>query len=283
MDAQLDHDWLLGDPSWWDLENQLPPDIRNGELMPNDNWRYTTPRLGNFGWMRQRMKPLAHSLLLPLAWSPFFLILTIIPLIFPGKTPDDQSLAFIFFFLSWFLVYYPLFNSRELQLSHIGGFFTLPVDWKLLLLGIFIFPVHIFIDPMFGWLSYAFFCAAMIRTFGLIQDMMNIPPSRFIIPIDKKNWNSDNLSNDWNINSNKWKIGLIASSKCAGGYLTLSGICRSKYNFLSITFVHKSGFVQDPFFTTHERQETLEDLLLNPPPITGIQWPEIFLSPLEEE
>ena len=283
MDAVLDNHWLLGNPEWWNLKDELPPDIRNGELTPNSNWATSTPRLGNHGWMRQRMKPLAYKLLFPLAWAPFFLILTVIPLVFSGETPNDQLISFIFFSISWILVIYPLFDSRELQLSHINSIYKLPIDWNLLFIGIAIFPIHILVDPRFGWISYLFLCAAMYRTIRLIQNMMLIPPSRFVLPIEIKNWNSGDLNNSWSIKSNKWNIGPIAHYKCLDGYLTLSGIRRSKVNFLSITFVHKSGFIQDPFFKREKEDLMLINMLQKPPIIMGNSWPEKFLITSEEE
>lgn len=283
MDATLDGYWLLGDPQWWGLENELPPDYRKGELIPNNKWTYTTPRLGNIGWIRQRLKPLAHKLLFPMAWAPFFLILTIIPLAIPGKTPDDQVVSLVFFLVSWFLIVYPLLDSRDSQSSHINDFLSLPIDWNLLFLGIIIFPVHIIIEPRIGWISYSIFCIAMYRTFMLTQEMMKIPPSRFLIPVDKKNWNGANLSEDWIIESNIWRVGVIARAVCSDGSLVVSGIRRSKFEFISIAYVHKTGFIQDPFFKRNEENLLLNNLLENPFPIISKSWPKRFLVPGEEE
>ena len=55
MDALEDSNWLLGDPSWWNLEDKLPPDLRNGELIPPESWIYSSPREGSKGWKRQRL------------------------------------------------------------------------------------------------------------------------------------------------------------------------------------------------------------------------------------
>ena len=90
MDALEDSNWLLGDPSWWNLEDKLPPDLRNGELIPPESWIYSSPREGSKGWKRQRLKPLAYKILKPISWSLFFLTIVPVPLIFPGNTPDDQ-------------------------------------------------------------------------------------------------------------------------------------------------------------------------------------------------
>ena len=67
MDALEDSNWLLGDPSWWNLEDKLPPDLRNGELIPPESWIYSSPREGSKGWKRQRLKPLAYKILKPIS------------------------------------------------------------------------------------------------------------------------------------------------------------------------------------------------------------------------
>ena len=71
MDALRDSHWLLGNPIWWGLEDNLPPDLRNGELKPPNSWNYSSPRENDEGWKRQRLKPLAYALLKPISWSLF--------------------------------------------------------------------------------------------------------------------------------------------------------------------------------------------------------------------
>ena len=112
MEASLDRHWLLGEPGWWGLGKELPPDFRPGELAPSEGWISSTPRIGNFGWVRQRMRPLAWSLLRPLAWAPFFLLLAALPLAFPGRTPNDQVFALSSFALAWGLIFLPLTPCR---------------------------------------------------------------------------------------------------------------------------------------------------------------------------
>ena len=283
MDALRDSHWLLGNPIWWGLEDKLPPDLRNGELKPPKSWNYSSPREDDKGWKRQRLKPLAYALLKPISWSLFFLIIVPVPLVFNGQTPNDQLFALLFFIVSWSLVIYPLENSRINQLSPITGFFSLPIDWIPLLIGLFIFPVHILIDPRIGWISYVIFWIAMFRTIKNIQLMMNVPPARFLLPILTEEWDSSVLDNQWSIKSKKWKKGLIANYILNTGQLTISGISRGKDKFLSISFLHKSGFLNDPFFEINLDDKELTKILQKPPKIEGIKWPEKFLVSSEEE
>lgn len=283
MDALEDGHWLLGDPAWWNLDDALPPDSRNGELKPPKSWNYSSPRGYPEGWKRQRLKPLAFSLLKPISWSLFFLAIVPLPLVFPNETPDDQSFAFLFFIISWSLVIYPLGNSRGNQSSPIHGLFSLPIDWNSLFVGLFLFPAHVLIDPRIGWISYFIFWFAMIRTIMQIQIMMKNPPARFLLPIVIEDWNGNILGDEWSINSNKWKNGLMAEYSFKEGMLAISGLSRGKDKFLSFSFVHKSGFLHDPFFDTISVDNKLDEVLQEPPQIHGIKWPERFLVPLEEE
>ena len=84
MESGLDHQWLVGEPGWW----KLPTDSsqhgnRRGETSPPETWPSTNAQEGGRGWTRQRLQPVAPSILLPLAWSPLFLLLSAIPLVLP--------------------------------------------------------------------------------------------------------------------------------------------------------------------------------------------------------
>ncbi|MFL2974151.1 MAG: hypothetical protein ACJZ4F_04160 [Candidatus Thalassarchaeaceae archaeon] len=283
MDALEDSNWLLGDPSWWNLEDKLPPDLRNGELIPPESWIYSSPREGSKGWKRQRLKPLAYKILKPISWSLFFLTIVPVPLIFPGNTPDDQLFALVFFIISWTLIIYPLENSRTHQNSSINGLLSLPIDWISLLIGFIIFPIHIFVDPRIGWISYFIFWFAMFRTIIKIQTMMKIPPARFLLPIIPRDWNSNVLNGQWSIKTNKWKNGIMANSFFKEGMLMISGLSRGENKFISFCFVHKTGFIHDPFYDRDTNDEKLYKILQKPPLIEGLIWPERFLVTLEEE
>ncbi len=282
MEAGSDQHWLLGEPSWWNGEDSTPPDFRSGELAPPESWVSSTPRIGNFGWIRQRIRPLAWPLLRPMAWSPVFLVATAIPLAFPGLTSNDQYLAILLFLAAWALVFIPLIFARNAQPMSNNSIPALPVDWLSLALGSTLFLMHIPFDPRIGWASYALFWIAYLRTVLKVQDVMVTPPARLLLPMETEDWDGD-FPGPWEILSKHWSRDIIARAECDGGHLVIAGTARGGSDFLSMTFVHHSGFVQDPFHETLSDNRGLMAVLAQPLPITGTQWPERFIVPSEEE
>ena len=282
MEASLDRNWLLGDPGWWNLQGEPAPDFMPGELAPPLEWVSTTPRVGNFGWCRQRLRPLAWPLLRPLAWAPFFLLLAIVPLAFPGRTPDDQVLSAIFFSVAWGLVFLPILFSRNSQPMSDNSLLSLPLDWNSLAVASILFSLHILVDVRFGWLSYGIFWLAYIRTIQLVQAAMMTPPARFLLPVEPEDWEGS-LEGPWVVSSAKWSRNLIASADFSNGKLTLTGSSRSGQDFLALAFIHKSGFVHDPFHERSSDEPGLSELLSAPMPVIGRAWPEKFLQFSEEE
>ena len=282
MEASLDRNWLLGDPGWWNLQGEPAPDFMPGELAPPLEWVSTTPRVGNFGWCRQRLRPLAWSLLRPLAWAPFFLLLAIVPLAFPGRTPDDQVLSAIFFSVAWGLVFLPILFSRNSQPMSDNSLLSLPLDWNSLAIASILFSLHILVDVRFGWLSYGIFWLAYIRTIQLVQAAMMTPPARFLLPVEPEDWEGS-LEGPWVVSSAKWSRNLIASADFSNGKLTLTGSSRSGQDFLALAFIHKSGFVHDPFHERSSDEPGLSELLSAPMPVIGRAWPDKFLQFSEEE
>ena len=281
MEARQDKDWLLGEPGWWGLDDR-PPDFRYGELAPPASWVSTVPSIGKFGWCRQRYRPLASSIVRPFAWAPFFLAISIIPLVIQGKTPNDQMFSAVSFFLSWGLVLLPMILARNSQPMSDANILSLPVDWASLLFATAIFPLHIIFDHRFGWAAYIFYWVAYIKTVQIVQKSMIAPSGRFLLPIEAEDWPSS-LEMPWIVHSSQWKRGLLASARLENGKLVIHGTSRSGTNFLALAFVHKSGFVQDPFHQNMTFESGTSDLLASPPPIVGIQWPENFLNLSEEE
>ncbi|MEC9457501.1 MAG: hypothetical protein VYD27_00830 [Candidatus Thermoplasmatota archaeon] len=274
MEASLDRNWLLGDPEWWNLQGEPAPDFMPGELAPPLEWVSTTPRVGNFGWCRQRLRPLA--------WAPFFLLLAIVPLAFPGRTPDDQVLSAIFFSVAWGLVFLPILFSRNSQPMSDNSLLSLPLDWNSLAIASILFSLHILVDVRFGWLSYGIFWLAYIRTIQLVQAAMMTPPARFLLPVEPEDWEGS-LEGPWVVSSAKWSRNLIASADFSNGKLTLTGSSRSGQDFLALAFIHKSGFVHDPFHERSSDEPGLSELLSTPVPVIGRAWPEKFLQFSEEE
>ena len=282
MEASLDRNWLLGEPGWWKNSDEIPPDFRAGELPPPLPWVSTTPRVGNFGWCRQRMRPLVWPLLRPLAWAPLFLFLSAIPLALPGRRPNDQITSMFFFSISWGLVFLPILFARNAQPMSEESLLSLPVDWVSLALASAIFPLHLSIDPRIGWLSYAMYWVAYVRTVQLIQAAMMTPPARFLLPIEPDDWSGE-LGPPWEISSAKWSRKRLASVDLPNGTVVLSGSSRSGQDFLSLAFVHRSGFVQDPFHERSLAESGLAELLAHPLEVVGREWPDSLLPTSEEE
>ena len=282
MEANSDRHFLLGEPGWWSSPDELPPDFRAGELPPPLTWVSTTPRVGNFGWCRQRLRPLVWQLLRPMAWAPLFLLLTAIPLLLPGRTPDDQISSAFFFSIAWGLVILPILFARNAQPGSEDSLLSLPVDWLSLALASALFPLHLTIDPRIGWLSYAMYWVAYFRTVQLVQAAMVTPPARLLLPIDPEDWSGD-LKPPWRVSSESWSRKVLASVDLQNGRATISGSSRSGQDFLSLTFVHKSGFVQDPFHDSSPGGSELSELLADSLDIVGRQWPVSMIVSSEEE
>lgn len=282
MEARQDRYWLLGEPGWWGLGETMPPEFRTGELPPPEGWVSTTPRVGNFGWCRQRLRPLAWPLLRPMAWAPLFLATSAIPLALPGRTPFDQALAVGLFAISWSLVFFPILFARNSQPMSAGGLLSLPVDTISLGLAAAVFPLHFYYHPMAGWVSYALCWVAYFRTVMLVQAAMLVPPARFLLPVEPSDW-EPSLQDPWERQSGSWGRKEIASAPTRFGRLVISGTSRSGQDFLSLAFVHSSGFVQDPFHEGHDPSSGVQEALESPIPISGLQWPSNFLVHSEEE
>lgn len=228
------------------------------------------------------MRPLAHSLLIPLAWAPFFLLIAAIPLAIPGITPNDQAISIAFFTVAWSLVIIPILFSRNSQPMSGSSFFSLPVDWASLTFALSLFPLHILIDSRLGWISYFFCWLAYLRTIRLVQIAIITPPARFLLPIDHIDWEAA-LESPWEILSEKWSNKELASANFPNGQLVISGFSRSGQDFLSLAFVHRTGFVKDPFHESMSSETGLVDLLSKPLPVIGREWPERFLHFSEEK
>ena len=286
MEQGLDGDWLLGESRWWKLsQDEKPPDLRAGETSPPDTWSSSSPRKGGRGWIRQRHKPASSSILIPLAWSPFFLAMTVFPLVFPDRVPYDREVAASLFAISWLLILVPLYMARNDQPMSDDGLFSLPLDWRTFVLAALLFPLHILWDPLIGWISYALFWLAWLRSIGLIQDILSTPPARWLLPIETSGWSSSNLLvSNWDVISENWTTGPMAIARCEHGHLSIGGVSRDDIRFLGLTFVHRSGFVQDPFFETKAADMEVQRILSRPPvEQDGPEWPTGLIVPDEDE
>lgn len=286
MEQGLDGDWLLGESRWWkSSQGGEPPDLRAGETSPPDTWASSTPREGGRGWIRQRHKPASSSILIPLAWSPFFLAMTAAPLVFPDRVPYDREVAASLFAISWLLILIPLYIARNEQPMSGDGLFSLPLDWKTFALAALLFPLHVVWDPLLGWISYLLFWLVWLRSIGLIQDILSTPPARWLLPIETSGWSSSNLLGPrWEVISENWTTGPMAIARCEHGHLSIGGVSRDGIRFLGLTLVHRSGFVQDPFFESKASHSEVQRILSRPPvEQEGLEWPKRLIVPDEEE
>ena len=284
MEAHGDRNWLRGDPVWWGLETkQKPPLIRNLEIsIPSGMGAPSSEH--RFGWARQRMRPLAWSILKPVAWSPFFLISSIFPLVFTGNTPDDQFVSGALFVISWTLLIVPVSNARNAQPTSSDNFLILPIDWSLLSLGCLLFLAHIYYSPLLGWAAYAVFLTAFLRSIMMISEVFSIPPARIMSPLEKSSWDSRALPERWEINSRSWSKGKISSTPIGEGKLVLYGHTRQYTDFISISYICKFGFVQDCLFESHPHSDeiiaVLEELQFD---FSQVEWPIELIAFDEEE
>ena len=211
--------------------------------------------------------------------------MTAVPLVFPDRVPYDREVAASLFAISWLLILIPLYMARNDQSMSEDGLFSLPFDWRTFLLAALLFPLHILWDPLLGWISYALFWLAWLRSIGLIQDILSTPPARWLLPIETSGWSSSNLLGPrWEVISENWTTGPMAIARCEHGHLSIGGVSRDGIRFLGLTLVHRSGFVQDPFFESKASHSEVQRILSRPPvEQEGLEWPKRLIVPDEEE
>ena len=153
--GRLNRQWLEGDPSWWPKSKESLIIEHDHETRPPDSW---SP------WRRQRLRPPGPAMLVPVAWTAFFLVAASFPLIFPGRTSDDQLLASALFSIGWILTIAPLAFTGAIgnHPARKSIFDIYPIDAKSILIGLIFFAAHVFINTSFGWLAYLLFWIAWI-------------------------------------------------------------------------------------------------------------------------
>ena len=204
MTEVSDADWIHGRPEWWRSTAGRPPKRTFGawgtalddgektspiplqfqwELDPSKEWKLADRKHGGKGWMRQRFKPPARSILLPCSWSLFFLISTVIPLVIPGQTPNDQGVAAILFLCAWSLIFIPAWMTQN-EMPRGRGWLVGQKTIILFSIGALVFPLHIIVNTKIGWISYTFFCLAWYTQIRHFQNGFRIPSNRWGEPDD---------------------------------------------------------------------------------------------------
>jgi hypothetical protein len=217
---------------------------------------------------------------MPLAWSPLFLLLSAIPFILPHRLPvDDQSVAALFFTMTWILILVPLYLVRSAQPMSEDALLSLPFDWATFAGASVIFSLHILVSPILGWVSYALFWVAWFRSFRQIEQILQIPAARWLLPIDQSAWKSSSqLPSEWQVISERWTTGSIARVGCEYGHLVIAGASRGSDRFLALALLDGAGFVHDPF-SEGPVGKALAISLLSQPPVAdlGLEWPKRLL------
>jgi len=297
MSEVADADWVHGRPEWWRSTAAKPPTKTHGvfgsiiddgkkatqipsqfdwEINPSKEWKLANRNSGGKGWMRQRYKPPARTILLPCSWSLFFLVVTIIPLLFPGQTPNDQFAALALFITSWGLVLIPAWMIQN-EMPRGRGWLVGRNTILFIILGASLFPLHILIEPKIGWISYAFFCGAWYSQILRFQNGFSTPSNRWILPFEHSEWNKNILEDNWDISSIKWRNGPLAVHSFIDG-LELHGTSRSGERFIAIHYHGLQGWLNDPF-TKQMESEEIHNVLISPPiKIEGKIWNPRFLQ-----
>ena len=279
-----DQEWLSGNPIWWPNSEENDKLFRFGEEIPNESWDFTTSDIGGRGWMRQRLEPVGPRILFTTAWSLFFLIASTIPLIFPDKIfVDDQNLAISFFLISWFLLLAPFlwFSNGNSE-----SFNLFPLQIIPFILGIFLFLLHIAIDPKLGWLSYLFFIFAWFKTVQNISESLSVNSARWLLPIFQSDFSEDIFNDGWILLSKKFRNGSLAKwSKELGPYSgEITGLSWGDHKFLAFSIVYNNRIIQDPFNSNFLENDLLKDILFQSPvKILGESWPLNFIQIAEDE
>ena len=229
------------------------------ERTPPDAWRV---------WERQRLKPPGTTLLIPMAWSAFFLAATPLPLAFPGNTPDDAIISSALFATAWTLVLLPLLFlgslSRHPSQSHAYDIF--PLDMPSLFIAIALFLGHVFLNPILGWASYATFWYSWAKLTKSLTDATFPSSGRWIKEIDPLHFNQIGLVDGWVFTTGHFKTGIIGvgPSLTSQSRLVIEGVRAGNVAHIAISILHRSGFRHDPFQNRIDVQN-IDSLLEKPP------------------
>ena len=302
MAEVTDAEWLLGSPDWWPstagskpqrrhgligpeidegVEPSKVPDIFSWETAPSNEWKVSDYSKGGVGWLRQRFKPPARAVLIPCSWSLFFFVISVIPLVFPGNTPDDQMAALGLFVIGWTMTIFPAWNAMNLLPSEPGRLIGIDT-WISLLLSAVVFPLHIFIDPRIGWISYTASLYGWWRLMLRFQSGFSAPSNRWLLPFEPTNWKGIVLSQKWKKDSKRWRNGPLAHHEEETN-LRLYGISRGKNRFIALHYIHDSGWLNDPFSRSLQNNQEIQRHLETPPLAEcALLWPHHFLRREDE-
>lgn len=299
MEAGLDKHWLSGEPAWWPRsEMGISHSQFSHELDPSEEW---------VGWRRQRFQPMAARFVRAPAWSLALLVATLFPLLFPGNTPDDQTVASILFLASFvLLLVQPIRIASEMP----DGDGLRMLTWLLFkggggrtailltLTGTVAFIGHIIIDVRIGWLSYALFLTLWYHLTCRAGNALIHPAGRWLAPIADE-WSGAILAKGWSVESERFRVGPLASKILdEGARLEVYGVVRGRDRFLAFQLRHPSSLLHDPFVnggglntmgfsflgSCSSSLKVVGDYLKHPPTISELgEWPTRYNGGGEEE
>lgn len=286
MQAARDSDWLAGEGRWYPASESVPESLA-GEANPPESWSVTDHRDGGRGWIRQRLQPLGPMILYTTAWAPFFLLASLVPLVFPGNTPDDQNVALALFAISWLLLFVPFSKLRDglENRARANPLDLYPFEGGLMLLGAFLFLLHVMIDPRIGGIAFAFFAYVQYRTIGNITVSVGHNSARWLLPIESSDFSKDILTQGWVEVSAGFRNGPLAqwNGPLPEYAADLAGVTRGDSTFVAFTLKHRGGTLHDPFSEKLVAKQAFADLFASPPlVIAGEAWPERFITPAEQ-
>ena len=166
------------------------------------------------------------------------------------------------------------------------GFNLFPLQIIPFILGIFLFLLHIAIDPKLGWLSYLFFIFAWFKTVQNISKSLSVNSARWLLPILQSDFSEDIFNDGWILLSKKFRNGLIAKwSKELGPYSgEITGLSWGDHKFIAFSIVYNNRIIHDPFNSNFIENELLKDILFQSPvKILGESWPLNFIQIAEDE
>lgn len=221
------------------------------------------------------------------AWAPFFLLLSVVPLALPGRTPNDQSIATTLFAISWALLLIPFLKLKD-GLPNRAAKSVLdlyPLDVLFIVLGGLTFPLHILVDTRIGWLSFAFFAIAQYRTIRNFTVCAGRNSARWLLPLESADFSTEVLGQGWVADSKRFRNGPLAhwDGPLPEYAADLIGVTRGDSTFVAFTLKHRGGTLHDPFSEHLVGESAFEGLLGSPPLVIGGEaWPERFLPSAEQ-
>ena len=265
--GRLNQQWLEGDPSWWPKSKGSLIIEHDHETKPPDSWS---------SWRRQRLRPPGPAMLVPIAWTAFFLAAASFPLIFPGRTSDDQLIASALFGIGWTLTIAPLAFTGAIgnHPARKSVFDIYPIDTKSILIGLIFFAAHVFINTLFGWLAYLFFWIAWVRTVVAISEAVEPSCGRWLLPVTAEAYAASMVAEGWQKKERRFGTDcLVVGPEVGDSKIIIEGVRHHTGTYLAVSLLGRSGYRYDPFQTR----------LHNPIPANMLHEPPIEIANLKWE